>query len=56
MKGGGIGYIREDFYPTKTLFLRGPRIRLPLTLHNRVHIPIMGEEILERGFAPFNPP
>jgi len=27
-----MGYVREDFYPTKTLFLWEPRIRLSLTL------------------------
>jgi len=27
----GNDYVREDFYPTKTLFLRGPRIRLSST-------------------------
>ncbi len=32
IRGRGINYMREDFYPTKTLFLRGPRISLSLTL------------------------
>jgi len=56
MKGRGKEFLKGDFHPTKTLFLQGPHVNLPLLiplLNNLLaSLPLMQRihlHIMERG-------